>query len=166
MLRKVLSLTALAVAMTSAACNSITGVEDTRLIQSGNDHGRNREPVIAPVSRGFCLDDLRAVQILSPAEGQMIYNGQLVTVQFDVQEFCAGWTASLRVSLDNGMNFAEVANAKNVESLDWKVPDQANLKPVIAVVISDDKGEVSADQALGFFYRRNDGPAHHDQEHD
>jgi hypothetical protein len=149
MLRKMMAIGAMAMVVVSAACNSVTGpaagVEGTN---GGRPSGQPRDQEVNKV----CLDDLRAVSITSPIEGQILHNGQIVLVSLDVDQFCSGFSAAIEVSTDGGRSFQELASGRSLSSVLWKLPQLDNLAPVVRVRAWDNIGSVEDELATGFLY--------------
>ena len=151
MLKKALATLAMAMLMISAACNTVTGpaVDDSTAGRGGNDTPRQ------PQERNdkVCLDDLRAAEIMTPVEGQILHNNDAVLVTFTVDHFCSGYTAAVEVSTDGGQSFQKIAEGRGLASALWKLPNLDDLRPVVRVRAWDSIGSVIADRATEFVYR-------------
>jgi len=160
MLRKLLAVSTMALVMTSAACNSITGPAvngDTNGIDRGEEP---RQPVdVAPESPRPCLD-IREMEIASPAEASIVRNGEFVMIEWQAEHFCAGFSSEVSVSLDGGQTFKVIHSGQNTTSAQWFVPNQDGLSPVVVVTVRDKDYELSDEHALGFIYEagRPTGP--------
>lgn len=146
MLRKMMTIGAMALVVVSAACNSVTGpAADVEGTKGGRPSGHPRDQEVNKV----CLDDLRAVSITSPIEGQILHNGQVVLVSLEVEQFCSGFTAAIEVSTDGGQSFQELASGRSLSSALWKLPQLDNLAPVVRVRAWDNIGSVVDEIATG-----------------
>jgi hypothetical protein len=164
MLRKISTITAMALVLASAACNSISGPAD-----DGGSTGRNSDPVrpSQEVSEKVCIDDLRAVDITSPGESQQLHGGQLAMVTWETREICGGYWADVRVSYDGGQNFVLLGETKNARSMAWRLPELDGVALVVDVTITDSHGSVSDRIALSRELRtRNPNPDRNPDEHD
>jgi len=160
MLRKMMTIGAMALVVVSAACNSVTGPAD-----GSSDPRSGSDPWGNDVTK-HCLDDLRAAVISTPIEGQILHNGQTVLVTIGVEEFCGGYDATIEVSTDGGRSFQELASGSNLSSALWKLPQLDNLAPVVRVRAWDNIGTVEAERATGFLYSEHPQPPKRDQQRD
>src|SRR5262249_26206047 len=115
-----------------------------------------------------CLDDARAVRITSPGEASIVTVGDMLLVTWETQEYCEGFTATARVSYDNGYSWRELASGRQILSALWKVANLDGATPIIQVTV-EDAGDVRSDQvALNTSIRAarhvppNRQPAQHD----
>lgn len=163
MLRKMMAIGAMALVGVSAACNSVTGPADgtSPTNNSGRGAGHPRNQQVNKV----CLDDLRAVSITSPIEGQILHNGQTVLVSLEVEQFCSGFDAAIEVSTDGGASFQELASGHSLSSALWKLPQLDNLAPVVRIRAWDNIGSVEAERATAFLYSEP-RPTKRDQQRD
>jgi hypothetical protein len=162
MLRKLMALGAMVLVVVAAACNSVTGPADP---VSGTNGGRGSGDPRGQDVNKVCLDDLRAVSITSPIEGQILHNGQMVLVSLEVEQFCSGFTATIEVSTDGGASFQELAAGRSLSSALWKLPQLDNLAPVVRVRAWDNIGSVEAERATSFLYNEPQ-PTKRDQQRD
>jgi len=148
MLRKMLAIGAMALVGVSAACNSVTGPAAV----SPTDEGQPTSDPRHQQRNKVCVDDWRAVTIMSPAEGQILHNGQTVLVSLEVDQFCSAFDASIEVSTDGGRSFRELASGHSLSSAAWTLPQSDNLAPVVRVRAWDSISSVAAERATGFLY--------------
>ena len=163
MLRKISTITAMALVLASAACNSISGVDE------GGTTGRNSDPVrpSQEVSEKVCIDDLRAVDITSPGESQQLEGGQLAMVTWETREICGGFWADVRVSYDGGQSYVILGETKNARSMAWRLPELDGVALVVEVTVTDNYGSVSDRLALANrLYTRDPNPDRNPDEHD
>ena len=130
MIRKAMIAATMALVGLTAACNSITGTD-----------GGQRSPAPSPVNK-VCLDNERAVDILSPAAGQIVHASEWVYVSWDALYMCGDYTATLQVSYDDGTTYQTVGQAQNATSMMWHAPSLA-LPVRLQVTVQDRIGALS-----------------------
>ena len=140
MLRKLMVVTTAAFLMALSACGSSTGPSAGK---ETTQPGRRAGPKPPLQFEKVCLEDLRAVEIISPSEGSIPYGGSVEMVTWDLREICGRYAAQLEVSLDGGRTFESKGEYKNAMSAVWKVPNVDGAQAVVRVTVHDAFGEVS-----------------------
>jgi hypothetical protein len=138
MFRKTTTALALVTVVLAAACNSLVGIEEVE------DGGPDPRPI---ADKKNCIEDLRAIDILSPSEAQIVHGGELVLVTFETEWLCGSYDLTLYASYDHGTTFVTVGQATNAASMSWSVPNNA-VYPLLKVVAVDRTGSLSDEIAL------------------
>jgi len=140
MFRKMMAVSATAALMALSACSSnVTGPV------TSTPKAPHPAPKPPQEMDRVCLSDLRAVQIMSPTESDLLYGDDTVMFQWQTREICRRYTAELLISTDDGLNFTSEGEYVNATSALWQVPNRDGMRVFARVVIHDIEGAVLDD---------------------